>query len=139
MQENADGRNKDASTPNAKASERVLEDPRQIERDGKLVATLYDLISSFEPDENDGLIWRKFLYRRLMWSPLSAILKLQGATLQNLLGPNFLVLKGTHFPAYYEQPGMENVELVEIIANPNNRTPLDVFNLLFVDMYQPGV
>jgi len=57
--------------------------------------------------------WRRWCFKTLYWSHTTALLALQGASLQQLL-PAWIVLRGVPRPSYDPLPGVNGVVLAEV-------------------------
>lgn len=94
------------------------------------VASLRDKQSESEDKCAEGLVWRIHKYKTLRWPALIAVLLLQGATLQAVLGPRWLLLSGTHRPQHSPRPGIDDPILVEILSNPRNLVGAELLGVL---------
>jgi hypothetical protein len=73
--------------------------------------------------------WVRWSFPELYWLHTTALLALQGASLQQLL-PGWLVLRGDRLPAYSPLPGATGVVLAELVDPPTDLTPRQLFELL---------
>ena len=60
---------------------------------------------------------RIFKYGRLCWSHRAAILFLQGATVQKVLGPAWIILGGTSVAVWDPRPGLKDVVVAAVMEN----------------------
>lgn len=68
-------------------------------------------------------------FEHLYWTHTGAMLRLQGDTVYNILGPALCVLRGQHRPNYDPRPGMDNVRVVVPRVDPRGLSSVDVFQL----------
>jgi hypothetical protein len=123
MQETLDGRDGSASQPADSGACGVLEDPFRIDiiRDAKSVAYLIDPIQNTDLAKGvyakDRFRARLYRYQRLVWQQTASILLLQGASVQDVLGAEWIVVEGQPCPVYYPVPGMIDVTLALVLEN----------------------
>lgn len=133
MQAKDDDSNQRADTANADPATGVLEGPSTVTilQEGKEIAVLRD-IEQAQKDSSGSLVWVRYKCGSLDWSHLAAQLRLQGAVMQDLLGPAFVVLRGRHRPDYAPRPGLDDVEIVHVLENPDDLLPPAIFEEAFV-------
>jgi hypothetical protein len=73
--------------------------------------------------------WVRWAFPELYWAHTSALLVLQGVSLQQAL-PGWLVLAGDRLPAHSPRSGAKGVVLAEINDPPANLTHRQLFELL---------
>ena len=119
-------------------AEGFLENPDgvvRLYRGGSVVAKCYGVRDDYFEGTYllDGgayqVEWRRWNVSRLVWSQPSALLFLQGATLQQLLQP-LLILAGTPRPSSSPEPGMDGLVLAEVCASSSDLTYPQLFQLL---------
>jgi len=140
MQTVRDGDHQGSGGSPAGAPQGVLDDPDGVARlyqTGSPVAKLYDVRSNYlegfyQLNETHGyrIEWRRWVIPRLVWTHRSSMLFLQGATLQQLVAPFFL-LAGTPRHVASPEPGLDNVVLAELYAtSSDDLTYPQLFQLL---------
>ena len=93
----------------------------------KPAAVLTGLVSRGEEQGQDGVVWRRLKYRYLRWTDYASRLLMSGMRADRILNPRFILLDGAHRPPYHPAPGMDHVELAEIIENLNGLSPVELF------------
>jgi hypothetical protein len=73
--------------------------------------------------------WCRWHFQQLYWTQKSALLYLQGGSLQQVLQP-WLVLKADPRPFHDPCPGANNVVLAELFEPPAKLTQQQLFELL---------
>lgn len=109
---------------------RFLEDSDGVVRrywGDRLIAKLYSC--THDDRVSSEVSWRRWSATRLVWSQNSALLFLQGASLQQLLSP-LLILYGLPVPITEPEPGMVDVVLAEVHEVPDSLTYPELFQLL---------
>jgi hypothetical protein len=101
-----------------------------IQNGDKFVATLKDQIGNSELREEGDVVYSRLRYKRMDWSHTAALMRLQGAHIQYLLGDRFILLAGSHRPDYAPNPGMDDVEVGFVLENPDQLDPTDLFVLM---------
>ena len=131
MQKADDGSHPGPTEAGASEAPRVLERANDIEiqRDGRSIAKLVHLEEIGEVQETQGVVWRRLRARELRWSSRTALFLLMG-TESFVLYPPYLLLRGKPRPEYSTRPGMDDVQLVEVISHPEGMTPLDLFSVV---------
>ncbi len=143
VQTTQDGDHQRPGGATAGAAQGILDDPDGVTRlynIGRVIAKLYtvrtDAIDGFyklKRGEEEGayrIEWRRWTIPRLVWSHGSSMLFLQGATLQQIVAP-FFMLAGAPRHASDPEPGLDNVVLVELYAmSSNDLTYPELFQLL---------
>lgn len=127
MQEADDGRDGGADPAASGETEGVLEraDDVEVHRDGRHIATLVHLEELGLPEEAEGARWRRLRFRELRWSH-GAFLAILAGGQRYALFPPYFITGGRQRPAYAQQPGMDDVQLVEILRNPEGLPPLEL-------------
>lgn len=80
-------------------------------------------------DEDIHLEWRRWTLDSLRWTHRSALLFLQGASVQQLIGERFIVLKASPVRPYVPGFGLRRVVLAEVFTSPE-MSRLELFGLL---------
>jgi hypothetical protein len=97
---------------------------------GVAMAILEKHINSLELAQNDPLFVAAVLdFESLYWTHTGALLRLQGDTVYNILGPSICVLRGQHRPVWSPRPGLDHVRVVVPREDPRGLSPVDVFQL----------
>lgn len=101
----------------------VLEDPDRVDiiRSG---AVLAHMAGPERPESaaqgvysKDRFEARIYYYERMYWRLSSALLMLQGASVQQVLGDEWIVLKGKSTDAWDPQPGFCNLVIANVVNN----------------------
>lgn len=74
--------------------------------------------------------WRRWDIERLHLRHGPALMYIQGAPLQQLIGPRYIVLRGHLTPYYDPCPAAEDLVLAEILSSPKGMTHKELFFLL---------
>jgi hypothetical protein len=116
----------------SKTSDRLLEDSRDliIESRGVPAATLSGRLHQYFRQDAGGPSFLVYQYQSLRWSDVAAQLLLQGASVQSILGSCWLLVGGTHRPAYDPRPGVDQPVLVEVLSNPGQLSALELIKLV---------
>lgn len=67
---------------------------------------------------NGPCTWLWWGFKELLWTRPQALKLLQGASLQQLMGPRYLVIGVSTRPLYYPEPGLDLLQLVERVESP---------------------
>ena len=73
--------------------------------------------------DSSGVTWKDrfavklHYYNRLYWHHKAALLLAQGATVQDVLGPKWIVVDGKGKPDWHPRPGLEPVLMAEVVSN----------------------
>lgn len=121
--------NQGSSDRELSTADRVLEDSREVDLivRKKVVGTLCGIA---EPQifESGGLSWRRYCGWDLTWTNTSAIILLQGGTVQLILEDFFVLLGGEHRPVFHPTPGIDSVTIAEIWTNVEGLSPREIFD-----------
>jgi hypothetical protein len=74
--------------------------------------------------------WLQWSVERLDWCRPAALKLLQGASLQQLFGPRYIIVRGASSPLYDPCPRMEHVELAELVNARKSLTRQGFFELI---------
>jgi hypothetical protein len=129
LQAEDDGRDPGSTEAPAAPAERVLAhtDDVEIGRDGLLIATLTQHKSTEQFCQN-GVEWLRHKYGGLTWSQAATMMALTGHSIGLLLYP-YMLLRGKQRMTYSPRPGLDDVEVAEVLANPAGLSPLDLFKI----------
>jgi hypothetical protein len=78
-----------------------------------------------------AVYWREWSIPLLIWRRACAFKMLQGASLGQLLGPRYLVLRGSFLPFYSPLPGVRGLRLAELVDSPEQVTQRQLFELVY--------
>lgn len=138
MQEVQDGDRRGSAGSSSGPASGLLESPdgvARLYRGGNVIAKCYGVRSDYLEGAYvlEGgcyqLEWRRWTANRLVWTQPTALLFLQGATLQQLVSP-FLLLAGSPRHAASPEPGMDHVVLAELYASSSDLNYPQLFQLL---------
>jgi hypothetical protein len=96
----------------------------------RITAVLRGRLDQGAVKEHEGVVWQRMKYDSLTWGQLSAQALLQGKLAQAMLSPRYILLNGKHRPPYDPKPGIDQVEVAEIISNPNDLGAAELFVML---------
>lgn len=97
---------------------------------GVPMAILEKHINSLELAQRDPVFVASVLdFEALHWTHTGALLRLQGDTVYNILGPSVCVIRGRHRPVWAPRPGIDSVRVVVPREDPRGLSPVDVFQL----------
>jgi len=74
--------------------------------------------------------WRRWDIERLHLRHGPALMYIQGASLQQLIGPRYIALRGTFTPYYDPCPAVKDLVLAEVLSSPKGMTHKELFFLL---------
>jgi len=117
----------------------LVEDPsgggRILAFGNKLIAEIDELkSSSFEIVEPQHVRGRVLRIRTLYWQHTPALLRLQGASEQQLVGPAFLLVRTTPGPCWSPRPHSKNVVMAEIHQAHPSTNLTEVLGVLLQQM-----
>ena len=97
---------------------------------GRYTALLREcrLVRSFSSD-GYALSWTVCSLKSLLWGHTSALLRLEGASSQSLLGEDTILLRSRERPMYASVPGHDDVWLALIEDNPRGMPLPEMFHL----------
>ena len=138
MQEEQADDHLDTGGTNAGGAARILEGPDRV-----TTLTVMNREIAFSSSARSSLMsglyqselgafrieWRRWYFCQLYWTQKSALLFLQGGTLQRVLDP-WLVLKADPRALHDPCPGANNVVLAELFDQPSKLTHQQLFKLL---------
>jgi hypothetical protein len=128
-------------TPRSGATAGVLESPNRIVigpgqdqitvyANGVATAVLEKHTNSLELASQEPLFYGSVMdFENLYWTQTGALLRLQGETVMNILGPAVCVLRCTHRPVWHPRPGMDGLRLVVPRIDPGGLSTAEVFQL----------
>lgn len=95
---------------------------------GRYVALLRGSLGScFMATEDGELSWVVRSFKELIWGHTAALLRLEGAAPQALLGEDRLLVKSLDRPVYASVPGHDDVWVVFLQSNPQKLPLEEVF------------
>jgi hypothetical protein len=97
---------------------------------GNVVATMHGPSSVVGPGgvySKDRFSAKLHRYDSLQWRHTPALLLLQGATVQEVLGTDWIVLDAQTLPCWNPSPGAHNVTVAQILENPGQLSPQHLF------------
>lgn len=116
--------------------EGILEDPDGVTRlyfDGREVGRLghhrVDVVRGLYKNNTVSIEWRRWLIDELLLTPVTAILFLNGATMQELVLP-YVLLRARASAPYDSIPRLYEVALAEILSAPEELSRFDLLALL---------
>jgi hypothetical protein len=131
VQEAQPGHHPSTSVTGTTVPERLLEDSDGVTRlyyAGTVLAEARGPVRT-QDLSRDGVSWRGWYLPRLLWKRACAFKMLQGAPLQQLLGPRYVVLRGEFLPFYCPTPGAKGLRLAELLDSPEPLTQRRLFEL----------
>jgi hypothetical protein len=78
----------------------------------------------------EGYEWREVALPELKLGRRLALLSLQGASIRDLLGDRYLVLRGKKAPPYHPVPVLNGLLLAELIQAPEGSTGQEAFSTI---------
>jgi len=97
----------------------------------KVVGTAEGVRSSLQQHTKQSRVrWRRWDIERLRFEHGSSMLRIQGASLQQLIGDRYIVLRGELTPFYDPCPAAKNLVLAEVLSMPKGMTHKELFFLL---------
>lgn len=95
----------------------ILEDTRTVTLhvNKRLVATIKGVAERLF--EAGGLSWRTYYGWELVWEHSAALALLQGRRVTSILSESYILLNGSHRPAYHPVPGIDSCTIAEIWTN----------------------
>lgn len=120
-----------------KQTARVLEDTREVTLtvNKKSVGTLFVYCEPYI-FESGGLSWRTYPCCDLSWSREAALALLSGKTVTSLLFEHYVLLAGSHRPAYHPIPGVDSAMVAEIWTNVEGLNHLEMFERIIAHHLQ---
>lgn len=122
----------------------VLENPDRVREEfdqdilvsGRHMGTLECMGEAHYSARDDGVKYFKREFERLSWTHTGALLRLQGASLQQLMGPSFVLLSFRERPRWSPRPGLDDVLVAIIDQNPEGLTPQELLLSIVDDALQ---
>lgn len=137
MQAHNDESNQSASNRTGDETKGLLEDSKDLAvyKNDQLMASLlgfrfvdYLSVSPNEHEQASDLALVKiYKYDRLVWSHKAAMCILQGMSISEVLGYNWILINGSKTEPYDPQPGFREVVLAEVLDNPKGYLNQDIF------------
>lgn len=84
--------------------------------------------------EDEKYKWRLWSIERLNWTRVQALRILQGATLQDSLGPRYAVIDLKTRPAFSPSPGVDDVYLAELTSRISEEEVPTFLAMLFTEV-----
>lgn len=95
-----------------------------------LVATLEGHVNTLAIANASPLFAGKvYDFDQLYWTHTGSVLRLQGVTILDVLGPALVLLRGRHRPVWDPRPGASDVRVLIQLENPTNLSPKEIFEL----------
>lgn len=146
VQEKHDEDHQGAGTTAPEEAEGVLEDSDGVvwlfkagERVARISKPRLNLISGLYFSRRRGeeflIEWRRWQFDRLSWTYKFALFFLQGASIQQLIGDRYIVLKASPDRPFVPFFGIKGVVMAEIFAAPSELSRMEVFELLMPEAW----
>ena len=122
MQETQDGGGERAEHEDRSGDGRLLESPGRITilYKGTPVLSVHDATKSVSTGEVSAIIVSGSVG---YWSHIAALLVLQGASIQQVLGPEWVMCGGSARPACSVRPGIDDICIGLVTERPHGMTP----------------
>lgn len=127
MQESCSGSYRDTNSSHTEETKGLLENTDRVElKNNGIVAILKGFIKTTDSQE-DTLKYQVYSYKCLRWTHTGAMRLLQGMGPQQILGPQYILVSGRHRAITNPDPGIDDIMLLEVIANPERLSAMDIF------------
>lgn len=125
--------NQSPNLPCGSDANRLLEDTGilTIAISGLVLGTATGFLSARRLYTVDGLTWRMYSSWTLNWSPAASLGLLSGKTVTDLLGAHYILLRGSHRPAYHPVPGVDSATIAEVWMNPEELDASELFQRIY--------
>jgi hypothetical protein len=113
-----------------------------IKNQGIVVAYLYELgrqVGSVATTDSKclhisaptGLMVQVYAARWMCWSHAGAMRLLHGVHPRDILGPEWLLIRGSHRVTGHPSPGVDAPVLAKVLQNPSDLPPEEVFKVVW--------